>query len=104
MEGAAVANAVTFALSKWARLALVRRFVRIQPYDRHYARLILPSLAGAAVMWIVHAAMPSAGLLDLGATAVAGTAAYLSVYLVAGLTTEERAGVAKIVGRLRAGR
>jgi hypothetical protein len=103
MEGAAVANAVTFAVSKWARLALVRRFVSIQPYDRNYGRLILPSLAGAAVMWAVHAAVPG-GLLDLAATAVAGTAAYLGVYLVAGLTPDERAGVAKIVGRLRAGR
>lgn len=102
MEGAAIANAVTFALSKWARLALVRRFVRIQPYDRHYGRLVLPSIAGAAVMWGVHAVVPG-GLLDLAATAVAGTAAYLGVYLVAGLTPDERAGVAKITRRLRAG-
>lgn len=104
MEGAAVANAVTFALSKWARLALVHRFVRIQPYDRQYGRLLLPSLAGAGVMWAVHAAVPVGGGVDLVATALAGTAAYLGVYLVAGLTDDERAGVAKIIGRLRAGR
>jgi O-antigen/teichoic acid export membrane protein len=104
MEGAAVANAVTFALSKWARLALVRRFVSIQPYDRQYGRLIVPSLAGAAAMGAAHAAVPGAGPLDLFATALAGTVAYAGVYLAAGLTPEERAGVAKIMGRLKGGR
>src|SRR5688500_5294082 len=68
MEGAAIANAVTFALSKWARLALVKRFVRIQPYDSHYARLLGPSLAAALVMWALHSVVPGEGLADLVTT------------------------------------
>ncbi len=104
MEGAAVANAVTFALSKWARLALVRRFVHIQPYDRHYGRLVVPSVAGAAAMWAVHAAVPGAGAADLVATGLAGTIVYAGVYLLAGLTPEERRGLADLTGRLRTAR
>ena len=92
LVGAAVANAVTFALSKWARLVLVRRFVRIQPYDRQYGRLVAPSLACAAVMWFVHAAVGGDGLTDLVATGAAGTAAYGVVYLLVGLTDAERRG------------
>ena len=104
MEGAAVANAVTFALSKWARLALVKRFVSIQPYDRDYARLLVPSLGAAAVMWVVHAALPAGGAIDLVATGGAGSAAYLALYLVAGLTPDERRGLGNLIGRLRAAR
>jgi O-antigen/teichoic acid export membrane protein len=104
MEGAAVANAVTFALSKWARLALVRRFVHIQPYDRQYGRLVVPSLAAAGAMWLVHEALALGGVLDLVATGGAGTIVYLGAYLVAGLTAEERRGLAKVTGRLKAAR
>ena len=103
MEGAAVANAVTFALSKWARLALVRRFVSIQPYDRDYGRLLAPTLVGAAVMWLVHSAMTGGWATDLAATAVAGSVAYVGVYLAVGLTAAERRGLSGLVSRTRAG-
>ena len=71
IEGAAVANAVTFAVSKWARLALVARFVDIQPYDRDYFRLIAPTLIALAVTWAVHQAVTGARLVDLAATSLA---------------------------------
>jgi O-antigen/teichoic acid export membrane protein len=99
IEGAAVANAVTFALSKWARLALVARFVSIQPYDRTYGRLLAPSLAGAAVMWLVHTLVGAGWVVDLALTVVAGTAAYAAVYLVVGLTAAERRGAASLLER-----
>ena len=99
IEGAAVANAVTFALSKWARLALVRRFVRIQPYDRDYARLIVPSLVGLAVMWVVHEAVTAGYLVDLLATGAIGSAAYLAAYLTLGLTAEEKRGLTALKAR-----
>ncbi|MDQ4096165.1 MAG: oligosaccharide flippase family protein [Actinomycetota bacterium] len=92
LVGAAIANAVTFALSKWARLVLVRRFVRIQPYNREYGRLVAPSLACAGVMWIVHSAVGGEGLVNLIATALAGTIAYGVIYLLVGLTDAERRG------------
>lgn len=103
MEGAAVANAVTFAASKWVRLVLVRISVAIQPYDRRYGRLVLPAVAGAVVTWGVHA-LSSPGLLTaLLLPAVAGTVAYAVVYLMAGLTEEERSGVRRLLDGKRMG-
>jgi O-antigen/teichoic acid export membrane protein len=102
IEGAAIANAVTFALSKWARLALVRRFVRIQPYDRDYIRLLAPTAAGLAVMAVVHASVGGGWLLDLVATAGLGSLAYLVVYLYLGLTDAERRGLAGLWARVKA--
>jgi O-antigen/teichoic acid export membrane protein len=101
MEGAAIANAVTFALSKWARLALVRRFVHIQPYDRDYGRLVVPSLAALAAMWLVHRSMGDGWALDLLATSVAGMAVYLAAYLTIGLTPKERTGLSALAARVR---
>jgi O-antigen/teichoic acid export membrane protein len=103
MEGAAVANAVTFALSKWARLALVRRFVGIQPYNTDYARLIVPGAVAAAAMGLVHSTVPAEPwLLDLAATALAGTVAFGVAFLAAGLTPAERGGLRRFVSGLRA--
>ena len=102
LEGAAVANAATFAASKWARLALVKRFVRIQPYDRDYWRLVPPSLTGLAVMYLIHQVVPGGFLVDLLATGVGGTAAYLGVYLVMGLTEAEKAGLKGLLAKVKA--
>jgi O-antigen/teichoic acid export membrane protein len=102
MEGAAVANAVTFAASKWARLVLVRRFVGIQPYDREYRRLIAPSLVSLAGMWLVHRAVGGGWTVDVAATASMGLVVYGVVYLVIGLTAGERRQVSGLVGRIRA--
>jgi O-antigen/teichoic acid export membrane protein len=101
MEGAAIANAVTFALSKWARLYLVRRFVHIQPYDRQYGRLILPSLIALGVMWLIHTAVSGSWLLDLIATGLGGTLVYAVAYLALGLTAAEREGLKSLVGKVR---
>ena len=101
MEGAAVANAVTFALSKWARLALVRRFVSIQPYDRAYGRLVAPSVVALAVMWGAHRGVGGSWALDLAVTSLAGCIAYGGVYLAVGLTAKERAGLSALLSRVR---
>ena len=99
IEGAAIANAVTFALSKWARLALVRRFVHIQPYDRDYRRLLAPTVLAGAVMVLVHRVVESGWVVDLTATTLAGVVTYSGVYLLVGLTPQERAGVSKLLAR-----
>ncbi|MDQ3986103.1 MAG: MATE family efflux transporter [Actinomycetota bacterium] len=101
LVGAAIANAVTFALSKWARLALVKRFVDIQPYDRQYGRLVAPSAVGLAAMWFVHAALPGDAIADLLVTGVVGTVAYGVVYLLVGLTEAERRGAARAFDHLK---
>ena len=76
-EGAAIAQATALVFSNALRLWLVWRFVRIQPYDRYYARLLIPTAVGAIVMIAVHSvtAGPKWGV-DLLATGVIGGAAY----------------------------
>jgi O-antigen/teichoic acid export membrane protein len=101
ITGAAIANAVTFAVSKWARLALVKSFVRIQPYDRNYLRLVMPSLAGLVTMVVVHVAWPGGWLVDLVVTSVIGSLAYGVVYAAVGLTPAERGVLQAVVARLR---
>ncbi|HEV8681649.1 MAG TPA: MATE family efflux transporter [Actinomycetota bacterium] len=91
MEGAALAGALTMALSKLARLFLVWRFVGIQPYDRDYARLLFPTLAGVAGGVAAHLALSSGPWqLDLLGTAAAAWAGYVPVLLVVGLPGGER--------------
>ena len=102
MEGAATANSVTFAVSNLARLLRGRRFVRIQPYDGKYARLVAPAAAAAATMWLVHLVLDGRWLIDLLATAIIGAAAYALFYLAVGLTADERRGVANLLARARA--
>ncbi|MDQ3962383.1 MAG: oligosaccharide flippase family protein [Actinomycetota bacterium] len=103
MEGAAIANAVTFALSKWARLALVRRFVSIQPYDRDYGRLLAPAAAGLAAMYLVHSIVGGGWAIDVITTGFVGAVAYLATYLAVGLTPPERRGLAGLRARVRTG-
>ena len=101
MEGAAIANAVTFALSKWARLALVKRFVDIQPYDRAYGRLLLPSLVTLGVMWGVHTAYEGFWLIDLLLTGFLGLVAYAIAHALWGLTPAERKAARAALASLR---
>ena len=103
MEGAAIANAVTFAVSKWARLALVKHFVEIQPYDRNYLKLIAPTAAAAVVMLAVHQITESRWAVDLLAITLLGSLVYGGAYLWVGLTEAERRGIAglraRVIGR-----
>ncbi len=93
MEGAAIANAATFTASKLARLALVKRFVHIQPYDRDYLRLIPPLLASTVLAVIAHMAAPDGWAVDLLMTGAAAMVGYVGVYLISGLTPAERGRV-----------
>ena len=101
MEGAAIANAVTFALSKWARLALVKRFVDIQPYDRDYVRLLVPTAGSLAVMWALERLLDGGWLAELAILGLAGSVAYGALYLVVGLTPGERRGLSRLVAKVR---
>ena len=102
MEGAAIANSVTFALSKWARLALVKRFVRIQPYDLNYLRLAVPSIAALIGMWVVQSVVQTGWFFGLIATGLGGLLVYAIAYWFFGLTPAERRGAATVVSRMRA--
>jgi O-antigen/teichoic acid export membrane protein len=105
MEGAAIAGALTMALSKLARLGLVWRFVPIQPYDRDYRRLLVPVGAAAAGTWVTARVLSDAGWpLTLLVPAVVGTLVYATLLLLAGLAPDERRAIQRLVGSLRSGR
>jgi O-antigen/teichoic acid export membrane protein len=97
-RGAAIAQATTLVVANAARLYLVWRFVRIQPFDRYYARLAIPAAVGAVVMVGVHLLLRNGPWpTDLVVTGVAGTAAYAGVLVVAGLTPTEHAAVRAVL-------
>jgi O-antigen/teichoic acid export membrane protein len=103
-KGAAIAQAVTLAVANASRLYLVWRFVHIQPFNRHYARLAIPAAAGGAAMLVMHALLRNGSWpVDLVATGAVGTLAYVAVLLGAGLTPTERAAAGRILRARRGG-
>lgn len=101
IEGAAIANAVTFTASNLARLSFVRHFVRIQPYDLDYLRILPPAAAAAGVMLALHSFLSGGYLVTLVAMAVGGALAYCALYLFVGLSRSERAAARRLVQKLR---
>lgn len=97
MEGAAIANAVTFGVSNAVRLLLVIRFVRIQPYDRRYLRLLAPTAAALGAMLLVHPFVDGRWLVDILTTGLTGSAVYVAALLAVGLAEEERQGLARLI-------
>jgi O-antigen/teichoic acid export membrane protein len=102
LRGAAIAQAVTLAASNAARLLLVWRYARIQPFDRRYFRLIGPGLVAGLAALAAHVVLRNASWpVDLVGTAFAGTAVYAVLLLVAGMTPSERSAAFRMLGRLR---
>jgi O-antigen/teichoic acid export membrane protein len=99
-KGAAIAQSTTLIFSNAFRLYLVWRFVRIQPYDRYYARLLIPTAIGAIAMVGINAmfAGPRWGI-DLLATGVIGGLVYYTAFLLFGLTPSEKGAVMRILRR-----
>jgi len=91
IEGAAIAGAVTMALSKLARLWLVWIFVKVQPYTRDYLRLLVPTLVALGAAVGAHLLLEGgAWQVDLAATAAAGTLVYFGLLVWVGLPPAER--------------
>jgi O-antigen/teichoic acid export membrane protein len=101
IEGAAIANACTFAASNLTRLYLVKKFVGIQPYDRQYGRLLGPAAIAFLAMALVHHLMSGSWVVDLAATGITGAAAYGLAYLAVGVTPGERKAALGMVSRIR---
>ncbi len=101
IEGAAVANACTFAASNLTRLFLVKRFVGIQPYDRQYVRLLGPAAVALLAMALVHQLISGRWVINLAATGLTGAVAYGLAYLAIGVTPGERSAALGIVSRIR---
>jgi O-antigen/teichoic acid export membrane protein len=101
IDGAAMANAFTFASSNLAQLILVKRFVGIQPFDRQFGRLVAPALIAFVVMTLVHHSISASWLINLIATGVVGVIFYGAIYLWVGVTPEERSTALGLVRGLR---
>jgi O-antigen/teichoic acid export membrane protein len=100
--GAAIANAVTFAVSNAARLALVRRFVGIQPYDARYLRLAPAALVGGLAGWAAHTFTPGGELSVLLATGAAATVLFGAGLVAFGLMPHERRALGRVARGLLA--
>jgi len=101
IRGAAIAQACTLAASAIARLLLVKRFVRIWPFERAFLRIVPAALIGAAVMFAVHVVLPDAKwLVNLVVSAGVGALAYGVSLLAFGLKPKERAAALKILGKV----
>jgi O-antigen/teichoic acid export membrane protein len=100
--GAAIAQATALVFSNALRLALVWRFVRIQPYDANYARLAIPAAIGAVAMIAMHAALsgPAWGV-DLVGTGFVGGFVYYTAFLLFGLTPAEKGAVVRVLANRR---
>jgi O-antigen/teichoic acid export membrane protein len=99
-KGAAIAQASALVFSNAFRLALVWKFVHIQPYDKHYARLAIPAAIGAVAMLAVHSVLsgPKWGV-DLLGTAAVGGLVYYTAFLLFGLTPSEKGAVMRALQR-----
>jgi O-antigen/teichoic acid export membrane protein len=101
IEGAAIAQACTLTFSAIARLYLVRRFLRIWPFEGEFARLIPPAAVGAAVMAVSSAILPeSRWLVNLVVSAGLGTLAYAIALLAFGLKPGERATIGRLARKV----
>jgi O-antigen/teichoic acid export membrane protein len=100
--GAAIAQATALVVSNALRLYLVWRFVRIQPYDRYYARLLIPAAVCTVVMLAVHSVTSGPHwAFDLLATGAIGGAVFYVTLVFFGLTPGEKASVLKLAGKAR---
>jgi len=104
VKGAALAQACTLTFSAVARLLLVRRFLRIWPFDRWFPRLLVPAAVGGAAMWGAAQVVPDeTWLLELAVAGAVGTGAYALAVLGIGLKPNERATAVrmarKVLGR-----
>ena len=101
IEGAAIAQACTLTFSAIARLYLVRRFLRIWPFEGEFARLLPAAVAGAAVMAVSTAVLPDARwLVNLVVSAGLGTLAYALALFAFGLKPGERATIARLARKV----
>ena len=102
-KGAAIAQASALIFSNVFRLSLVWRYVRIQPYDRFYAKLLLPTAIGALAMIGLHSVLEGPQwAIDLLGTGVIGGLVYYTAFLLFGLTPAEKGAVMRILHRGRA--
>ncbi|HEY7661019.1 MAG TPA: polysaccharide biosynthesis C-terminal domain-containing protein, partial [Actinomycetota bacterium] len=101
IEGAAIAQACTLTFSAIVRLLLVRRFLRIWPFDAGFLRLVPAAIVGAVGMAVTHAVLPAeAWLLDLVVSFAVGGLLYVVVLVAVGLPSNERASLFRMARKV----
>jgi mannitol-specific phosphotransferase system IIBC component len=84
------------------RVYLVWRFVHIQPYDRNYSKLVIPTVIGAFAMLGIHSALSGPKwALDLLVTGFVGGLVYYTAFLLIGLTPTEKGALMRALQRGR---
>ncbi|HEX2267843.1 MAG TPA: hypothetical protein VHI97_06540, partial [Actinomycetota bacterium] len=70
------------------------RFVHIQPFDRHYVRLVIPAVAAALGMLVLQVVLRNAVWpVQLAVVAVAGLIVYAAALFTMGLSRDERRAI-----------
>jgi O-antigen/teichoic acid export membrane protein len=101
IRGAAIAQACTLTFSALARLLLVRRFLNIWPFEAAFWKLVPPTLAGAAAMWLTHLALPlERWLINLVGAFVVGGLVYGVALAAVGLPASERRALFRMAGKV----
>ncbi|MGB6385173.1 MAG: oligosaccharide flippase family protein [Terriglobales bacterium] len=106
MAGAALAAALTNALSNYLYLRQVRAALQMSPYNRSYLRLLGPCLASLVVTVGLRLLVRSSNLhlhpewLWIGIALVISYASFFGLALLAGLNDDDKMIVAAIRGRV----
>ena len=104
IRGAAIAQAVTLSFSALARLALVRRFLGIWPFDARFLRLLVPAAVGAAAMIGLDVLIDDAKwAVELVLAGGIGAAVYAVLLVAIGLTPGERRTALTLASRVLRG-
>jgi len=98
-DGAAIAQTTTIAVSNALRLFLVWRFVRIQPFSREYARLLVPAAACLFVMIGANSVLGGGWLVHVAGVGIAGVIVYLPLVALFGLSKAEERTIRRFLGR-----
>jgi O-antigen/teichoic acid export membrane protein len=102
--GAAVASAATNVASNIWYLAEVRGLLQLSPYNRSYLKVIVPTIAAVACLWIQHSIVPASSHLVrvvLAALTVSYTV-FLSSFVSFGLTDDDRMILGTVWRRIEA--
>jgi O-antigen/teichoic acid export membrane protein len=103
MIGAAIAAAVTNALSNYLLLRQVRAALSLWPYNRTYLRLIVPAFGTVAIALAIKffVAQSQPQWLWIGVTLIVSYVAFCGLALIAGLDEDDRMIVNAVRERLR---
>jgi O-antigen/teichoic acid export membrane protein len=104
VAGAAAVSAAGTILSNITYLVMVRRTLRLFPYERSYWKLVAPAMAATAALWFVreHLALKWASISAVGFGFTVASVVFFGAFLCSGLTEDDRLIVNMAKRRLQA--